>query len=197
MNVREYLHRIKIDHIQEPSVSFLAKLQWQHLITVPFENLDIIEGKEISLHEDRIYEKVVVRQRGGFCYELNGIFSWLLSQIGFSVTRASGRVYLPEEDKFTPEFDHMVLLVDLKKTYLLDVGFGDAFRRPIALPDGNSEDISGSYRVRPFTSAQDTCILQKKEKNDWSVTFRFVQFESESEREKSYQMWVESLFHLK
>ena len=81
---------------------------------------------------------------------------------------------MPTKEKFTPEFDHMVLLVDFKKTYLVDVGFGDNFRKPIAMPDGKSEDVSGSYRLRPFASAQDTYILQKKDRNNWQTVYSFT-----------------------
>lgn len=144
------------------------------MLTVPFENLDIHQGVKIDLDEDRIYEKIVIGGRGGFCYELNGLFCWLLRSLGFTVSMVSARVYMPTKERFTPEFDHMVLLVDLEKAYLVDVGFGDSFRIPIALPDGISEDISGSYRLRPFASGQDTYILQKKDQNDWQTVYSFT-----------------------
>ena len=144
------------------------------MLTVPFENLDIHQGNKIFLDEDRFYEKIVIGGRGGFCYELNGLFCWLLRSLGFTVSMNSARVYMPTKEMFTPEFDHMVLLVDLEKTYLVDVGFGESFRKPIFLPDGKSEDISGSYRLRPFASDQDTNILQKKENNDWQSVYSFT-----------------------
>jgi arylamine N-acetyltransferase len=122
---------------------------------IPFENLDIHQGKKIVLEENRIYEKIVINGRGGFCFELNGLFCWLLRSLGFSVSMVSSQVYRSAEDMFTPQFDHMVLLVNLEKAYLVDVGFGDTFRNPIALPDGIVEDISGTYRVQPFGSAPD------------------------------------------
>lgn len=174
MNRIQYLRRIQVNKTENLSYSFLSKLQEQHLFTVPFENLDIHQGKKIVLEENRIYEKIVVCGRGGFCYELNGLFCWLLRSLGFTVPMVSARVYMSTKDRFTPEFDHMVLLVDLEKTYLVDVGFGDNFRKPIALPDGKSEDISGSYRLRSFASAQDTYILQKKDKNDWQTVYSFT-----------------------
>ena len=144
------------------------------MLTVPFENLDIRQGNKIVLDEDRIYEKIVIGGRGGYCYELNGLFCWLLHSLGFDVSMASARVYMPTKENFTPEFDHMVLLVELEKTYLADVGFGDSFRKPIALPDGKSEDISGIYRLRPFASDQDTYILQKKDNKDWQTVYSFT-----------------------
>jgi N-hydroxyarylamine O-acetyltransferase len=174
MNLNSYLQRIKISQCEKPNLSFLSKLQEQHLLSVPFENFDIHQGKKIVLEENRFYEKVVVNRRGGFCYELNGLFCWLLRSLDFSVSMASSQVYRLAEDKFTPQFDHMVLLVNLEKAYLVDVGFGDTFRKPIALPDGILEDISGMYRVQPFGPAPDTYILQKKEKNSWQHVYSFT-----------------------
>jgi len=174
MNCIQYLRRIQVNGTENPNYFFLSKLQKQHLFTIPFENLDIHQGKKIVLEENRIYEKIVVCGRGGFCYELNGLFCWLLRSLGFTVSMVSARVYMPKKDSFTPEFDHMVLLVDLEKIYLADVGFGDAFRKPIAMPDGESEDISGSYRLRTFASGQDTYILQKKDRNDWQTVYSFT-----------------------
>ena len=125
MNLNSYLQRIKISQLEKPNLSLLLKVQEQHLLTVPFENLDIHQGKKIVLEENRIYEKIVVNERGGFCYELNGLFCWLLRSLDFSVSMVSSQVYQLAEDRFTPEFDHMVLLVNLDKAHLVDVGFGD------------------------------------------------------------------------
>jgi N-hydroxyarylamine O-acetyltransferase len=174
MNLHSYLQRIKISQFEKPNSSFLSKLQGQHLLTVPFENLDIHRGKKIVLEDNRIYEKIVGNKRGGFCYELNSLFCWLLRSLDFSVSMASSQVYRLAEDRFNPQFDHMVLLTDLEKTYLVDVGFGDTFRKPIALPDGIVEDISGTYRVQPFGPDPDTYILQKKEKSSWQHVYSFT-----------------------
>ena len=174
MNLNSCLQRIQVNKTENLNYSFLSKLQEQHLLTVPFENLDIHQGKKIILEEDRIYEKIVACGRGGFCYELNGLFCWLLRSLDFSVSMVSSQVYRSAEDMFTPQFDHMVLLVNLEKAYLVDVGFGDTFRNPIALPDGIVEDISGTYRVQPFGSAPDTYILQKQENNCWQHVYSFT-----------------------
>jgi len=174
MNSIQHLQRIKVNGIENPTYSFLSKLQEQHLFTVPFENLDIHRGKKIVLEESQIYKKIVGRGRGGFCYELNGLFCWLLRSLGFSVSLVSSQVYRPAEERFTPEFDHMVLLVDLEKIYLVDVGFGDTFRKPIAMPDGIVEDIGGRYRVRPIGAARDRYVLQKQDKDNWQHVYCFT-----------------------
>ena len=71
MDYIQYLHRLQVNKTENPSYAFLSKLQEQHLLTVPFENLDIHKGIKIVLEEDRIYEKIIIGGRGGFCYELN------------------------------------------------------------------------------------------------------------------------------
>lgn len=75
MNLNSYLQRIKISQLEKPNVSFLSKIQEQHLLTVPFENLDIHQRNNIVLEDDRIYAKIVVNERGGFCYELKRFYA--------------------------------------------------------------------------------------------------------------------------
>lgn len=174
MNPRDYLSRINIEAAEEPSYRFLEKLQRHHLTNVPFENLDIISGKKIILDEKLIYEKVVVRHRGGFCYELNGLFCWLLNRLGFSASMVSARVYMAEDGIFTPEFDHMVLLVSLDRTYLVDVGFGDSFMKPIEMEAGTVEDISGAYRLRTAQPGSEEYLVQKREQDEWRAQYSFT-----------------------
>ena len=74
-------------------------------------------------------EKIVVHNRGGFCYELNGGFAWLLRQLGFEVTYLNARVY-SRDGRLGMEFDHLALLVSIAGStdrWLADVGFGDSF----------------------------------------------------------------------
>ena len=81
-----------------------------HLLAVPFENLDIHLGRPISLDQDALFGKIVTRRRGGFCYELNGLFALLLRELGFEVTLLSAGV-ARADGGFGPEFDHLTLLV--------------------------------------------------------------------------------------
>jgi N-hydroxyarylamine O-acetyltransferase len=52
------------------------------LFSVPFENLDVQQGKVISLVPEEIYRKIVERNRGGYCYEVNGLFAMALNALG-------------------------------------------------------------------------------------------------------------------
>ena len=153
MDVDAYLRRIEYDGPRQPSAATLRDLHRQHLFTVPFENLDIPLGTPISLDLQRIYDKIVTRRRGGFCYELNGLFAELLRAIGFQVEMLSARVRR-EDGGFGPEFDHMLLKVELDKPWLVDVGFGDSFVDPIEFRAGGADHVNGHrYFVLPLGGA--------------------------------------------
>jgi N-hydroxyarylamine O-acetyltransferase len=125
----------------------LRGLHKKHLLSVPFENLDIHLGRPIVLSEDAFYEKIIIHYRGGFCYELNGSFAALLTRLGFQVTMLSARV-ASKSGGFSPEFDHMTLLVALKGRWLVDVGFGDSFTEPKRLDySGPQSDNGRVYRI--------------------------------------------------
>lgn len=173
MDIQPYLQRIQIDKPEAPSYAFLAKLQAQHLFTVPFENFSVSQHERIVLAEDLLVDKIVERRRGGFCYELNGAFGWLLNSLGFKVTRISARVYNAHKNDFGPEFDHMALLVHLDKPYLVDVGFGDSARQPLAMPAGEAEDVSGRYRIAR-AEGHAAYHLQKWEAAGWAPQFAFT-----------------------
>ena len=149
MDVEAYLRRIQYDGPRDPSPATLRGLHRQHLFTVPFENLDIALGHPIQLDPELLYQKIVVRERGGFCYELNGLFHELLIALGFSVCMLSAQVRR-ESGGFGPEFDHMLLKVTLDDPWLADVGFGESFVDPLPLLPGASEVENGHlYGVTP------------------------------------------------
>src|SRR5215213_9389215 len=136
MDIHDYLNRINYRGTLEPSVATLEALQRAHLLAVPFENLDIHLGRPIVLDQAALFDKIVRRRRGGFCYELNGLFAALLSALRFDTKMLSASV-ANAKGEWGPEFDHMTLLVTLDKRWLVDVGFGDSFIEPLPLDDRN------------------------------------------------------------
>jgi hypothetical protein len=107
-DINAYLARIGYSGSWAPTAENLRKLHRAHNLTVPFENLDVHLGHPIVLDERKLFDKIVRRKGGGFCYELNASFAALLRIMGFDVAMLSARVYL--DDKLGREFDHMVLL---------------------------------------------------------------------------------------
>ena len=130
MDLGAYLERINFRGSLDVNAQTLRELQVAHLLTVPFENLSIHADEPIVLEEEALFDKVVRRRRGGFCYELNGLFAALLRGLGFDVSMLSARV-ARNDGGFTPDYDHMTILVSLDQRWLVDVGFGDAFRHPL------------------------------------------------------------------
>ncbi|TWG12190.1 arylamine N-acetyltransferase family protein [Actinoplanes teichomyceticus] len=148
MNVTAYLDRIGVPRPAAADAATLRALHRAHQTAVPFENLAIHLGERISLDPDDLFDKVVRRRRGGFCYELNGLFAVLLEELGYAVTRVGARVY--GEHRLGPPFDHLALLVSAGRdgTWLVDVGFGRHSSYPLRLADrGEQPDPGGRFRL--------------------------------------------------
>ncbi|HYP54003.1 MAG TPA: arylamine N-acetyltransferase, partial [Pyrinomonadaceae bacterium] len=147
MDVEAYLRRIGYDGPRDVSADTLRRLHAAHMLSVPFENLSIHSAEPVVLEDGALFEKIVGRRRGGFCYELNGLFAALLRALGFDVSMLSAGVARPDGD-FGPDFDHMALMVTLGERWLADVGFGDSFREPLRLDErGEQEDAGRVYRI--------------------------------------------------
>jgi N-hydroxyarylamine O-acetyltransferase len=142
------------------------------MYTVPFENLDIHLGRPLSLDTPALFDKIVTRRRGGFCYELNGLFCGLLRELGFRVAMVSAEV-AGASGGFSPPFDHLALEVDLDEPWLADVGFGNGFRRPLRLnADGPQPQDGSDYLI---TSDHEYRILSRRDAGgDWTPQFRFT-----------------------
>ena len=172
MNTSTYLERIAYRGPLRPSIEALRSLHRKHLLSVPFENLDIHLGRPITLSDDAFCDKIIKRGRGGFCYELNGSFAILLKSLGFKVSMLSARV-ARKDGGFTPEFDHMTLLVRLRERWLADVGFGDSFIEPKRVDSVAPQKDDGQfYRI---TSNADGRLLSRWDEGgkSWKPQYLF------------------------
>lgn len=179
LDTRAYLERIRVTQVDDnttlpPTLATLRTLHEAHLLAVPFENLSIHYGQPIVLSDDALYDKIVRRRRGGFCYELNGAFTWLLRRLGFSVSLLSAGVS-QGDGSFSPAFDHLTLLIhDLDGAdWLADVGFGDSFRRPLRLqPEREQDGADGlTYRLH---RENDDWTLEQRNTEGWTPQYRFT-----------------------
>lgn len=172
MNVREYLKRLgaEPDHL-EPNPEVLRYLQRRHLMTVPFENLDIHWKRPIVLDVEKFYEKIVVNGRGGFCYELNGLFNELLRSIGFQTRLISARVF--NGTSHGHEFDHAAVIVTIDEDeFLADVGFGDFSTEPLRYSLGASQqDPAGVFVIR--RSDDEYLEVAKRDGGEWKSEYIF------------------------
>lgn len=173
MNVPAYLDRINYRGPLKADAETLRQLHLAHLRSVPFENLSIHAHERIVLNDEALFEKIVTRHRGGFCYELNGLFSALLRELGFEVTMLSAEVADQDGTSSAP-FDHMTLMVTLNERWLADVGFGDSFIEPLLVDKRGAQVQSDrSYRIEPIDTY---LVLQKLEQNskEWKSEYRFT-----------------------
>jgi N-hydroxyarylamine O-acetyltransferase len=169
MDIARYLQRINYNGPYAADLPTLRTLHRAHMVNVPFENLNIMLKRPLDLDEQALYHKIIECQRGGFCYELNGLFAALLQEIGFKVDLLSARVWTG--DGFSQEFDHLTLLVHLEDDWLADVGFGDCFMEPLRFVANEEQTVSGAtFRLIPH---EDRWMLQEKTNNGWRPEYLF------------------------
>ena len=178
MDRAAYLSRIGIED-RDPSTdtSTLRTLQKQHLLSVPFENLDIHWNRPIVLDLERFFEKIVVEKRGGFCYELNGLFNELLRRLGFKTRLVSARVF--NGTIHGPEFDHAAIIVTLPEgEYLADVGYGAFTAEPLRFVlDEEQVDRGEKFVIRKFDD--EYLEVAKFVKGNWRSEYLFKDIERE------------------
>ena len=147
MEIDGYLARIGLRDRPRADLAGLRALHCAHLRAVPFENLDQQLGRAVSLEIPAIYDKIVARKRGGWCYEMNGLFGWALVQLGFDVTRLAGAV-MREVRGDAAAGNHLVLKVALGGAeWFADVGFGDGPHEPFRVTEGGFAANGFAYEL--------------------------------------------------
>lgn len=143
----EYLDRIGHVGAVRPDLATLRALHRAHSIAIPYEDVDVQLGVRVGLEIDSIFDKLVTRRRGGWCYEMNGLLHWALVEIGFDAVRLVGGV--PGENPVGDSHlgSHLVVVVALDgQNWLVDVGLGAGMIEPIPLTEG--EHRVGARTVR-------------------------------------------------
>ena len=176
LQIQQYLRKLQLNDF-EPAVNLatLTKLQDAHLKYIPYENFDCLNGKITSLKRQDMFNKVIMHNRGGICFELNGLYNWLLESLSFEVTSYSARFI----DKMEPYQlrRHRVMCVTLgEKRYLTDVGVNsESPRVPLEIVDGliQSDGIS-QYK---FTRSEfwGWLLWQKERGKIWKRLFGFTE----------------------
>jgi N-hydroxyarylamine O-acetyltransferase len=146
MQLSAYFDRIGYSGPLDRDLATLDALMRAHAAAVPFENLDVQLGRPISLASQAIFDKLVTRRRGGWCYEQNGLFGRVLAELGFEVRRVAAGVLRTERGDRALG-NHLTLIVTLDgRPWLADVGFGGSQAQPIPL-------ARGEHRHAPYALA--------------------------------------------
>lgn len=171
-NLQDYFKRIGYSGKPAKNIETLRLLMRCQLFSVPFENLDVQAGKVVSIVPEDIVEKLVYRQRGGYCYEVNGLFAMALQALGFEYQLVAARpMFYPVRRPKT----HMAIVVQLEQqAWLCDLGFGSyGIRAPIALELLDREVIQDSDCFKLSANGQGTFLLQAKVEQHWQPQFEF------------------------
>lgn len=171
MNTTSYLKRIGVETVIALDEALLKKLHRQHLRSIPFENLDIAWKRPISLDPEAIFTKIIHERRGGFCYELNSLFCWLLQELGFRSRLISCSI-MTDEGSFGPLFDHMAIIVEMENLWLVDVGYGDLFIEPLLLTNTHPQkDQFKTYQL--VEENEDYLLSESKDGMNFQPRYTF------------------------
>jgi arylamine N-acetyltransferase len=190
--VRAYLDRIGYHGTPDGSAAALEELQERHVHTVPYENFDILRHIPLSLEVPDLIEKIVVRRRGGYCFELNALFGWLLRELGYQVTDMMARFWRDEPNPPPKRRHHVLKVRSGDDFYLCDVGVGGIVpRRPIKFTLG-LEQQQGDECYRLESDVYYGWILCELKHSQWSWIYSFTE---EPQLPKDYMMatyWCEN-----
>ena len=182
-----YLERIGLDKSlvdHAPDAQLLSTLQYAHVTTVPYENLDILNNIPLKLDEESLFEKIVLNRRGGYCFELNALYCRLLEALGYKTLSCFAR-YLRGETEL-PMRRHRIIIVespDLDGRYFTDTGIGErAPRLALKLEEGFTQEQFGEiYRFEKDDFLG--WVLCDHYKGEWG---RFISFTEEPQLEADY-----------
>lgn len=139
INLQAYFDRIGYRGGGEVSAQTLRELHRGHVFHIPFENLNPLGGKTVSLDPSDLFDKMVTDKRGGYCFEMNGLLSFVLESLGFPVRRLLARVWRDEMGYGAKT--HQILLVTADgKDWICDVGFGgNGLLEPLLFETGTEQ----------------------------------------------------------
>jgi N-hydroxyarylamine O-acetyltransferase len=171
-SIKKYLDRIKYEGNLEVAYETLYGIHVNHALRIPFENLDVYNKKPILLDKETLFHKIVESERGGYCFEMNGLLSIVLKELGFKVTDLLARACL-EGEIFFAKLHHVMLVEINDKKWLVDVGFGgEGITAPVLVEEGlEQQQFANTYRIT--TSPTFGYVLQRKAAGEYINLYAF------------------------
>jgi len=170
-DLNRYLGKVGCSSRPEISADGLFELHTAQFFSIPFENLDIQLGREIPLSEEALVEKLIHRNRGGYCFELNGILLIALTALGFDAKPVLCRVHLGARPSART---HLIACVRLgAERWIVDAGFGAGGpRMPLLLQD-RAITRSGNFAYRLYQDSLWGWVLETLEDGAWKTSYSF------------------------
>jgi len=172
LDLDAYLRRIGHAGDLEPTARTLSALHRAHVAAIPFENLDIVLGRGITVDLDGVQTKLVERRRGGYCFEHGVLFAAALERLGFGVERMLARVGGEELERPRAP-THMTLRVHADGArWLADVGFGSGVLYPLPFDDGGPQ-TQGEWAFELVATGPRSWALRERQRGEWITRYGF------------------------
>ena len=156
-----YLKRLQLEAAGNLNVEYLDRLIVAHQFQIPFENLDIFElEKRIDLSTQSLFDKIILKKRGGYCFELNALFDRLLSELGYQAYPCSSRI-LRGKDFIPPALHRGILVLVQGQTWFCDVGYGGPM-------PGGALLVEDGYEK---TCCRQTFRIERSDEYWWTVVY--------------------------
>jgi len=176
-----YFSRINYRERATDDATTLHAIMRHQLFSIPFENLDVQAGKVVSMVPDDIADKLLRQGRGGYCYELNGLFAMALEALGFTYRFVAARpMFYPVRRPKT----HMAVIAEADgRQWLCDLGFGSyGIRAPVALDMLDTDIMQDFDTFQLSRDARGDYLLKAKVEGGWTNQYGF---------DLSYQEWID------
>lgn len=191
--IRQYLERIGLTEkvIEGPKdLELLKTLQYAHVTHIPYENIDIMRSVRLDLSLDGLFDKIVTRKRGGYCFELNSLFNALLVSIGYTTVNCFAR-YLRGATEI-PMRRHRIIIAssdDMKGRAFADVGIGERAPKEALCLEENTLQTAYGEEYRFGKEDFYGWVLWDRHRGEWE---KFISFTEEPQIEEDY--WGTSYF---
>ncbi len=171
-SLNAYFARIGYQGTPSADIATVGELMRRQLFTVPFENLDVQAGKIVSLVPEEIVEKIVGRRRGGYCYEVNGLFGMALESLGIKYQFVAARPMIyPERRPKT----HVAIVASIEgDRWLCELGFGSCgFKAPLRLDTDEVENRQDDYIFSLKNEGETRYVLKSMVDGIWENQYAF------------------------
>ncbi len=182
-----YCARLGLGSLPHADAEGLSRLQAAQRQAITFENVDVLLGRGIRIDSDSVFEKLVTRRRGGYCFEQNRLYADMLGEIGFRLRPLMARVRLAVPEGVVPPRTHILLLVELDGgPWIADAGFGGSYVPAMPMRDGaeaQTED-GARHRLRHIGLHDGEWVLERagpragtdgraEDNEDWQAQYTF------------------------
>lgn len=169
-----YFKRIGYCGSRALTIENLNELHERHVFSIPFEGINAYTNAPVKLDFESIFKKLILKNRGGYCYEMNGLFYSALTYLGFDVKlHLAEVVYNGAAFRSRPP-RHAILLVKINDNeYLVDVGYGrNGLIRPLLLNANCRQEVYSSAFQLTYNE-RDGYVYKFKINDNFLPEYRF------------------------